>query len=61
MIFSYVHMKPHVVLFTDVCDFIDGIKGSIDGGASSGIHKHRNIPLQTENIGGKKRLVTILG
>ena len=43
-------MKPHVVLFTDVCDFIDGIKGSVDGGASGGVHKHRNIPLS----GGKK-------
>lgn len=55
-------MKPHVVLFTDVCNFIDGIKGSVDGGASGGIHKHRNIPLQTETTRGKKKTsATILG
>lgn len=59
-ILSYIYMKPHVVLFTDVCDFIDGIEGSVDGGTSGGIHKHRNIPLQPENIAGKnKTLVTI--
>lgn len=45
---SYVHMKPHVVLFTDVCDFIDGVKGSIDSGTSGGIHKHWNIPLRAK-------------
>lgn len=48
--FPYVHMKPHAVLFTDVSNFIDGIKSSIDGGTSSGIHKHRNIPLQIKSI-----------
>lgn len=43
---TYVHMKPYVVFFTDVCDFIDGIKGSVDGGTCRGVHKQRNITLE---------------
>lgn len=53
-------MKPHVVLFTDICDFIDGIKGSIDSSTSGGIHKHRNIPLQNEKHRGEKTFDSVL-
>lgn len=45
-------MEPHIVLFTDVCNFINGIKGSVDSGTSGGVHKHRNVALETENTGG---------
>lgn len=47
---SYVHVKPHVVLLTDVCNLIDGIERSIDRGAGGGIHKHWHISLQTKSI-----------
>lgn len=43
---SHVHMEPHVVLLADVCDFIDGVKGTVDGGAGGGIHIHGNVTLQ---------------
>lgn len=46
--FSHVHMEPHVVLLADICDFIDGVKCSIDGGAGSGVHKHWNVTLQDD-------------
>lgn len=58
-IISYVHMKPHVVLFTYVCNFIDGIKGSVDGGTSSGIYEHRDMPLHTASIKKKERKKTL--
>lgn len=44
-------MEPHVVLLTDICDFIDGIKRSVDGGPGSGVHKHWNITLQNDKRG----------
>lgn len=53
-IFSYIHMKPHIVLFTDVGNFIDGIKGSVDGGTSGGSHKQWNIPLRCKGTAHKK-------
>lgn len=43
-------MKPHAVLFADVGNFIDGIKGSVDGGTSGGIHIYRNITLHIKSI-----------
>lgn len=43
---SYVHVKPHVVLLTDICDLVDGVEGAVDGGAGGGVHIHGNIPLK---------------
>lgn len=60
-IFSYIHMKPHIVLFTDVGNFIDGIKGSVDGGTSGGSHKQWNIPLWGKSTAHTKKKKTILG
>lgn len=41
----YVDVEPDVVSLTDVGDLVDGIKGSVDGGACCTIDKVRQVPL----------------
>ena len=38
-------MKPDAVLLTDVGDGLDGIKGSVDGGAGRAVNKEGQVTL----------------
>ena len=38
-------MEPYVVSLTNVSDWVDGIKGSVDGCSSCAIDKERQMPL----------------
>lgn len=43
---THINMKPQVVLFTDVSNFVDGIKCAIDSGTGCGIHKQWHVTLR---------------
>lgn len=54
-------MEPHVVLNADVCDFMDGVEGSVDRGSSGGVYKHGNITLETRSREKAERSTTSCG
>lgn len=44
-------MQPQVVLLANVGDLVDGVEGTVDGGACRGVDEQRHVTLQGDTSG----------